>query len=67
MTLKPHIIGELVLTSGKLVVCDHLAFPDTYPLLPQFSPGNYPVILSLGWEDGCKIPTVVCAMLCLSQ
>lgn len=67
MTLSPHFIGELVLTSGNLVVCDPLVFPDTSPLLPQFPPGNYQVVLSFGWQDEYKFPTVVCAMLCLSQ
>ncbi len=60
-------IGELVLTSGNLVVCDPLYYPDTYSLLPQFPPGNYQVVLSLGWKDEYKFPTVVCAMLYLSQ
>jgi len=65
MTLNPHPIGELVLTSGKLIVCDPLYLYYMPPL--SFPPGRYPVVLSLGWEEGVKIPTVVCAMLCLSD
>ncbi|MDY6803874.1 MAG: DUF4241 domain-containing protein [Cyanobacteriota bacterium] len=67
MTLNPHPIGELVLTSGNLIVCDPLYLYKMPPFSVQFSPGRYPVILSLGWEDGEKFPTVVCAMLCLKE
>jgi hypothetical protein len=42
---KTHLIGEIVLTSGKLVACDPLACPDS-DAFQQFIPiGKYPTFL----------------------
>lgn len=67
MVLTPYHAGELVLTSGKLVACDPLAFPGTEPFATNFIPGCYPVILSLARNQENDNPTVAFAMLRLSE
>lgn len=46
-TLHLHLLGELVVISGYVVVCDPLALPDIAPLANPVPPGHYPVILSV--------------------
>jgi hypothetical protein len=38
----PHNVGELVLTSRKLVACDPLVNPDSDPFKVTLIPGRYP-------------------------
>lgn len=37
-----HTLGELVVTSGRVVVCDPLVMPGTLPLANPVPPGRYP-------------------------
>lgn len=67
MYLKPYKVGELVLTSGKLVACDPLVFAGTEPFKANLAPGSYPVILSLAYKQDEKYPLVAFAKLCLSD
>jgi hypothetical protein len=67
MVLTPYHAGKLVLTSGKLVACDPLVFPGTDPFAANFIPGCYPIILSLARNQEKNNPTVVYAMLRLSE
>ena len=67
MILTPHCIGELVLTSGKLVACDPLVFPGTEPFDASFQPGRYPVTLSIAYNPKDNSKTVAYAMLHLSK
>ncbi|AFY41303.1 DUF4241 domain-containing protein [Nostoc sp. PCC 7107] len=60
-------IGELVLTSGRLVACDPLVNPDSEPFKVTLNPGRYPVILSVAHFQRNNDRRVVYAMLCLSQ
>ena len=64
--LTPSKIGELVLTSGKLIACDPLTYPDTEPFAADLIPGSYPVILSVAHyqKDSSR---VAYAMLRLSE
>ena len=43
----PYQVGELHLTSGKLVACDPLTLADSEPFKVNLIPGHYPVILSV--------------------
>ncbi len=67
MYLKPYKIGELVLTSGKLVACDPLVFPGTEPFDLNLAPGVYPVILSIAYNQDKNNPMVAFAKLSLSE
>lgn len=67
MYLKPYKVGDLVLTSGKLVTCDPLVFTGTEPFDANLAPGSYPVILSLAYKQDEKYPLVAFAKLCLSD
>lgn len=40
-------IGELILTSGKIVACDPVWLEPSEPFTVQIPPGRYPVILSV--------------------
>jgi hypothetical protein len=40
-------VGELVLTSGKLVACDPLTLADSAPFTINLEAGSYPVLLSI--------------------
>lgn len=46
-TLQVHTLGELVVTSGRIVVCDPLVVPDMPPLADLVEPGRYPVDVSV--------------------
>lgn len=65
-TLHLHELGELVVTSGRIVACDPLVMPDTLPLADTVPPGHYPVILSVA-ESSNGDQRVAYAMLQLSE
>ena len=46
-TVHIQYLGDLILTSGYLVACDPLAFPDEMPFETHFESGCYPV--SIGY------------------
>lgn len=54
-------IGNLALTSGKIVACDGL-IPSTEPFSEMVEPGSYPVVLSIA-QVGNEWPVIACAML----
>src|SRR5260221_13314236 len=45
--LHQRKLGELVLSTGQVVACDSLVFPDTKPFHATLPPGRYPVIASV--------------------
>src|SRR5688500_14880082 len=48
VTISVHRIGELYLTSGRIVTCDPLLGPDVrYSLKKKVKPGRYPVFGSV--------------------
>jgi hypothetical protein len=47
ITLHQRKLGELVLSTGQVVACDPLVFPDTKPFHVTLPPGRYPVIASV--------------------
>jgi hypothetical protein len=47
VTLHLHGIGQLLVTSGRIVACDPLTMPETPPFADMVEPGRYPVILSV--------------------
>ncbi|HEX9412280.1 MAG TPA: DUF4241 domain-containing protein [Ktedonobacterales bacterium] len=65
-TLHRRPLGELVVTSGRIVVRDPLVVPDMPPLADPAEPGRYPVVLSVA-----ELPNgdqrVACALLQLSE
>jgi hypothetical protein len=61
-----HTTGELFFTSGHIVVCAPLVFPDALPLADSVSLGRYPVILSVAESSGGD-RQVACALLLLSE
>lgn len=63
----PYKIGELVLTSGKLVACDPLVNPNSEPFEITLTPGRYPVILSVAHIQKNNNQRVAYAMLRLSD
>jgi hypothetical protein len=65
--LTPYKIGELNLTTGKLIACDPLVFPGTDPFTPNFQPGCYPVILSIARNLKNEEPMVAYAMVQISE
>lgn len=67
VTMTVHTIGELVLSSGKLVACDPLAEPDTEPFRVKFKPGRYPVMVSVAHIEKTNERRVAYAMLRLSD
>lgn len=68
MILKPYKIGELRLTSGKLVACDPLVFLlGTEGFNTDLKPGCYPVILSVAYNQNNEEPIVAYAMLRLNE
>ncbi|HEY3902181.1 MAG TPA: DUF4241 domain-containing protein [Chthoniobacter sp.] len=47
MTIRHRPIGDLILTSGKLVACDPLVNPETEPFNVELPRGKFPVVLSI--------------------
>lgn len=51
-TLHIHAVGDLIVTSGRIVACDPLAMPDTPPFAERVAEGRYPVVLSVAEAAG---------------
>jgi hypothetical protein len=67
VTISTHQIGELILTSGRIIACDPLIVPDTrYHLKKTVKPGRYPVIVSVADFRPAGDTRFACAMLKLS-
>jgi Protein of unknown function (DUF4241) len=67
MILKLYKIGELCLTSGKLVACDPLTLADSEPFIVDLTPGHYPVILSVAHIQRNNDQRLAYAILRLSE
>jgi Protein of unknown function (DUF4241) len=65
-TLHLQTLGELVVTSGHIVVCDPLVMRGTPPLADTVPLGRYPVVLSVA-ELPSGDQRVACALLRLSD
>lgn len=66
LALRTHILGKLVVTSGKIVACDPLIMPDELPFADTIAPGRYPVIISVA-ELAANDECVAFALLRLSE
>ena len=63
-----HKVGELILTSGRIVACDPLIVPDTrYDLKKSITPGRYPVLLSAAEFQPIGDTRFACAKLQISD
>lgn len=49
ITLQQRKLGELVLSTGQVVACDPLVFPETKSFQTTVSPGRYPLFASVAW------------------
>lgn len=68
VTISNHQIGELVLTSGRIIACDPLIVPDTrYYLKKTLKPGRYPIIVSVADFQSLGNARFACAMLRISD
>lgn len=68
VTISIHQIGELILTSGKLLAWDLLMGPDErYYFKKSLKPGRYPIILSVADFQPAMGTRVACAMLRISE
>jgi Protein of unknown function (DUF4241) len=68
VTFSVQPIGELILTSGKLVACDPLLKPDLREYFTQkLKPDRYPVILSIASFRQRADQRIACAMLRISN
>ncbi len=68
VTISTHQIGELILTSGRIIACDPLIVPDTrYHLKKIVKPGHYPVIVSVADFQPADDTRFACAMLKFSD
>jgi hypothetical protein len=68
VTISTHQIGELVLTSGKIVPCDPLIVPDVrYHLIKTLNPGRYPIVVSLADFQPSGDNRFACALLKISD
>lgn len=47
ITWRHQPFGDLILTSGQVVACDPLVFPETSQFVKKLSPGRYPVVASI--------------------
>jgi hypothetical protein len=57
VTISTHQIGQLILTSGRIIVCDPLIVPDTrYHLKKTIKPGHYPVVAGVHKEFKLNSP-----------
>ncbi|MGL4503995.1 MAG: DUF4241 domain-containing protein [Planktothrix sp.] len=64
VTYSVHTLGELVLTSGKIAVCDPLVVPNSHLCLTQtLAAGRYPVKLSIATFHDQKEQRVAYGML----
>ncbi len=68
VTISTHQIGELVLSSGRIIPCDPLIVPDIrYHLKKTVKPGRYPVIVSVADFQPAGDMRFTCAMLKFSD
>jgi hypothetical protein len=68
VAISTHQIGELILTSGRIVACDPLVGPDTrYRFKKIVKPGRYPVIVSVADFHPAGDTRFACAMLRISH
>lgn len=67
LTLHSQQIGELVVTSGKVVACDPLICPETDPFAARIASGRYPVTVSLARFLAEGEEHVACAMLRIGE
>lgn len=68
ITFSVYSLGELVLTSGKLVACDPLSYPNAQLCFDQQVPtGRYPVKLSLATFHHSQEQRVAYALLILGK
>src|SRR5262245_14668535 len=68
VSISTHQIGELILTSGRIIACDPLIVPDArYHLKKTVKPGRYPVIVSLADFQPVGDSRFACAMLRISD
>jgi hypothetical protein len=66
--ISTHQIGELILTSGKLLACDLLIVPDDrYFIKESLKPGRYPVIVSVADFHPTGDTLIACAMLRINE
>ncbi|WP_071592324.1 DUF4241 domain-containing protein [Pseudanabaena sp. PCC 6802] len=63
-----HRIGELILTSGRIIACDPLMTPDSrYYFTRSIPPGRYPVFVSVADFQPFGTTRFACAMLRISE
>lgn len=63
-TISTHRIGDLILTSGKILACDLLIVPDSrYYFIREIKPGRYPIILSVADFQPSGDTRIACAMM----
>ncbi len=68
VTISTHQIGELILTSGRIIACDPLIVPDRrYHFKKTVKPGRYPVIVSVADFQPVGDTRFACAMLRMSD
>ena len=68
VAISTHKIGELILTSGRIVACDPLIVPDArYHLKKTVKPGFYPVIVSVADFQPVGDTRFACAMVRISD
>jgi hypothetical protein len=68
VNISTHHIGELILTSGRIVTCDPLIIPDArYDLKKTLQPGHYPVIISTAEFTPVGDTRIACAFLKISD
>lgn len=68
VTISTRQIGELVLTSGRLIACDPLTAPDTrYHFEKTIKPGRYPVVASVAEFRPGGDTRFACVMLRISD
>ncbi len=64
ITISTHQIGDLILTSGKILACDLLIVPDSrYYFIKEIKPGRYPIILSVADFQPLGDARIACAMV----
>lgn len=68
VTISTHQIGELILTSGKLLAWDLFMIPDDrYFIRKSLNPGRYPVVVSVANFHPSGYTRIACAMLRISE
>jgi hypothetical protein len=68
VTISTHEIGDLVLTSGKLLAWDLLMIPDErYVFKKILNPGRYPVDISVAYFHPAGHSRIACARLSISE